>query len=58
LISISTTIKPWHNNDNNNNNNNILTAIGLSPGGSGYFICIQNMKQRTDKFKFGGLREK
>jgi len=36
----------------NNNNNNIiiiiiiviiflLTAIGLSPGGSGYFTCIQ-----------------
>jgi hypothetical protein len=26
-----------YNNNNNNNNNNIyLTAIGLSPGGSGY----------------------
>jgi hypothetical protein len=24
-------------NNNNNNNNNLLTAIGLSPGGSGYF---------------------
>ena len=22
----------------------LLTAIGLSPGGSGYFTCIQNMK--------------
>jgi len=34
-----------------NNNNNLLTAIGLSPGGSGYFTCIQNMKS-------GGLHEK
>jgi len=24
-----------------------LTAIGLSPGGSGYFTCIQNMKLVT-----------
>jgi hypothetical protein len=24
-------------NNNNNNNNNLLTASGLSPGGSGYF---------------------
>jgi hypothetical protein len=24
-------------NNNNNNNNNLLTANGLSPGGSGYF---------------------
>ena len=22
----------------------LLTAVGLSPGGSGYFTCIQNMK--------------
>ena len=22
----------------------LLTATGLSPGGSGYFTCIQNMK--------------
>jgi len=22
----------------------LFTAIGLSPGGSGYFTCIQNMK--------------
>jgi hypothetical protein len=28
-----------NNNNNNNNNNNILTAIGLSPDGSGYFTC-------------------
>jgi hypothetical protein len=27
-------------NTNNNNNNIYLTAIGLSPGGSGYFTCI------------------
>ena len=43
---------------NNNNNNNILTAIGLSPGGSGYFTCIQNMKLVTNKFKSEGLHEK
>jgi len=36
----------------------ILTAIGLSPGGSGYFTCIQNMKLVTNKFKSGGLHEK
>jgi len=28
----------------------IITAIGLSPGGSGYFTCIQNMKLVTNKF--------
>ena len=49
---------------NNNNNNNklllllLLTAIGLSPGGSGYSTCIQNMKLVTNKFKSGGLHEK
>ena len=47
-----------NNNNNNNNNNNLLTAIGLSPGGSGYFTCIQNMKLVTNKFKSGGLYEK
>ena len=36
----------------------LLTEIGLSPGGSGYFTCIQNMKLVTTKFKSGGLREK
>ena len=36
----------------------LFTAIGLSPGGSGYFTCIQNMKLITTKFKSGGLREK
>ena len=30
----------------------------LSPGGSGYFTCIQNMKLVTSKFKSGGLHEK
>jgi hypothetical protein len=47
-------------NNNNNNNNNLLTAIGLSPGGSGYFTCKQNMKLVTDKFRFKsrGLHEK
>jgi len=36
----------------------IFTAIGLLPGGSGYFTCIQNMKLVTTKFNSGGLREK
>ena len=36
----------------------LLTAIGLSPGGSGYFTCVQNMKLFTTKFKSGGLHEK
>jgi len=36
----------------------MLTAIGLSPVGSGYFTCIQNMKLVTNKFKSGGLYEK
>ena len=36
----------------------IFTAIGLSPGGSGYFTCKQNMKLVTTKFKSGGLHEK
>ena len=45
-------------NNNNNNNNNILTVIVLSPGSSGYFTCIQNMKLVTNKFKSGGLHEK
>jgi hypothetical protein len=30
----------------------------LSPGGSGYFTCIQNMKLVTTEFKSGGLHEK
>jgi len=34
--------------DDNNNNNNILTEIGLSPGGSGYFTCKQNMELVTE----------
>jgi len=36
----------------------LFTAIGLSPGGSGYFTCIQNMKLVTNKFKSGGIHEK
>ena len=36
----------------------LLTAIGLSPGGSGCFTCKQNMKLVTTKFKPGGLHEK
>ena len=36
----------------------LFTAIGLLPGGSGYFTCKQNMKFVTAKFKSGGLHEK
>ena len=36
----------------------MLTAIGCSPDGSGYFTCIQNMKLVTNKLKSGGLHEK
>ena len=36
----------------------LLTAIWLSPGGSGYFTCKQNMKLVTTRFKSGGLHEK
>ena len=30
----------------------------MSPGGSGYFTCKQNMKLVTTKFKSEGLHEK
>ena len=36
----------------------LFTAIGLSPGGSGYFTCKQNMKSVTAEFTSGGLHEK
>ena len=36
----------------------LFTAIGLSPGGSGYFTRIQKKKLVTNKFKSGGLHEK
>ena len=36
----------------------LFTAIGLLPGGSGYFTCKQNMKLVTNTFKSGGLHEK
>ena len=36
----------------------LFTAIGLSPGGSGYFTCKQNMKLVTTRFKLVGLHEK
>ena len=32
-----------------------MNCNGLSPGGSGYFTCIQNMKLITNKFKSEGL---
>jgi len=44
--------------NNNNNNFYYYYAIGLSPGGSGYFTCKQNMKLVTNRFKSGGLHEK
>ena len=37
---------------------NLFTAIGLLPGGSGYFTCKQNMKLVTTRCKSGGLHEK
>jgi hypothetical protein len=38
----------------------LLTAIGLSSGGSVYCTCKQNMKLVSEKFRFnsGGLNEK
>jgi len=33
----------WTNNGNNNNNNIYLTAIGLSPGGSGFKHIYKNL---------------
>jgi len=36
----------------------IINSIGLSPGGSGYFTCKQNMKLFTNKFKWEGLHKK
>ena len=47
-----------HDDDDDDNNIYLLSAIGLSPGGSGYFTCIQNMKLFTNKFKLGGIHEK
>ena len=36
----------------------LLTAVGLLPGGSGWFTCIRNMKLVTTNLKSGGLHEK
>ena len=67
FISLRPSSPPPHVPYNNNNNklllllslsSSSLTAVGLSPGGSGYFTCIQNMKLVTNKFKLGGLHEK
>ena len=60
-IQVSAALSSAQNHECVGFNNNIiylLTAIGLSPGGSGYFTCIQNMKLVTNKFKSGGLHEK
>jgi hypothetical protein len=51
----------WWNEANLARFNNIIylfTAIGLLPGGSGYFTCKQNMKLVTTEFKSEGLHEK
>ena len=37
---------------------NLFTAIGLLPGGGGYFTCKQNMKLVTNRFKYGRLHDK
>jgi len=44
--------------DNDDNNNICLAVIGLSPGGSVYFTCIQNIKLLTNKFNSRGLQQK
>jgi len=36
----------------------LFTAIGLLPGGSGYFTRIQNIKLVTNRLKPGGLHKK
>jgi len=36
----------------------LYTAIGLLPGGSGYFTCKPNVKLVTTKLRSGGLHEK
>ena len=36
----------------------LFTAVGLLPGGSGYFTCKQNMELVTTRIKSGGLHEK
>jgi len=37
----------------------LLTAVGLSPGGSGYFTCTQIWQKKvTREFKSGGLHER
>ena len=36
----------------------IFSTIVLSPGGSGYFTCKQNLKLFITKFKSGGPHEK
>jgi hypothetical protein len=56
--TITTTTTTTTTTNNNNNNKYLLTAVGSIPGGSGYFICIQNMTMDTTKLKSGGLHEK
>jgi len=36
----------------------LFTAVGLLPGGSGYFTCKHNMNLVTTRFTSGGLHEK
>ena len=35
----------------------LFTAIGLSPGGSGYFTCKQNMKLVSTEFIYIYIKE-
>ena len=57
-VSASNAIRHFYEFNNNNSYYYYKTAIGLSPGGSGYFTCTQNMKLVNNKFKSGGLPEK
>ena len=57
-VNISTFLSYIRNSVLFNNIIYLFTAIGLLPGGSGYFTCKQNMKSVTTKFKSGGLHEK
>jgi hypothetical protein len=41
-MSINILHKGDDDDDDDNNNNSLFTAIGLSPGGSGYFTCTQH----------------
>ena len=65
IIVTNIFLPPSINNNNNNNNNIYLTAIGFSPGGSGfkitYTMIIKDTYTRNldaSKILSGGLHEK